>query len=259
LKRRNVLKALHYAKASFSWRKNDVLLVSFPKSGNTWVRYFWINYISQAEWAGKTIDFKTLDNVMPSFGLPNFFNRWRHTSLPKAVASHWTYGPYFSRPKRVFIIRDPRDVMVSYFHYINAKANQPDFVSFSEFIRTSRFGLEAWARHFLSWRDKADYIIKYEDLKSNDIAEFKRMFEHLGISYNEEHLIKAAEASRFDNFRKVEATMGHSKPEANKGEFKFTRKGIVGDYKNYFLEEDERYYYSILQKYNLTNAYLKDE
>lgn len=247
----NINRVIHYSKAMFSWKKDDVLLASFPKSGNTWVRYFWLNYISQAEMNGEVIDFKTLDHIMPSFGLSNFFSPWEYKSLPKAAASHWRYGFYFRIPKKVLIIRDPRDVMVSYFHFINGKKDLPEIKNFSFFIRDVQYGLPAWFRYYTNWLKMADVVLRYEELKNDDIGEFEKMFDGLNLSYDKRWLTEAAKASRFERFKKIEMTFGHSKPDSNKEGFQFARKGEVGDYLNYFSEMDLLYYKDQCVKYNL--------
>ncbi len=240
----------HFTKAYFALKSEDIILASFPKSGNTWVRFFLSNLISENELEGREISFKTLDNMMPSFGTATIFEKWPY-QLPRFIKTHLKYGPYLHKPKKILIIRDPRDVMVSYFHYVNNLKIYPTFELFSDFIRNPDFGLERWLRHWKSWESNYDYLIKYESLKENDTETFKAVLNHFKIPFVEENLNRAVEKSRFKNFRKVEKKYGHTKPGEAGDSFTFTRKGIVGDYMNHFSEEDLRYYQQFCKKHNI--------
>ena len=60
---KKVRKAL-FANEELEIRKNDVYLVSFPKSGNTWMRFLLINYLFNKE--QKKLTYNDLENYLPS-------------------------------------------------------------------------------------------------------------------------------------------------------------------------------------------------
>ena len=99
-------------------RNNDVLLASFPRSGNTWMRFLLCNLISLCEWDGKRVDFPLLNKTMPEFGVNNLLDEWSHATIPRVIKTHKSFLPIFRNKRSVGIIRDPRDVMVSYYHYM---------------------------------------------------------------------------------------------------------------------------------------------
>ena len=238
----------HYIKAVKRLTKNDVILVSFPKSGNTWIRNIIANYLGQKEMGKDIITFKELDDIMPSFGNEIFFKEWNF-KIPKFSATHLQFFPFFKKCRNVLVIRDPRDVMVSYFHYINRKKGEYMFPTLFDLLIHPKLGLEAWFKHTISWSGKIDFLIVYEEVLEDDISVINNLFTVLRVEYDSEVLEKAVENSRFDTFKMIEETYGHSKPENNKEGFHFARKGKSGDYKNHFDDKCYALYTDILKKY----------
>lgn len=241
-------RAPHYIKVLAKLKTKDVILVSYPKSGNTWVRNIIANYIGITELDKKEITFKELDEIMPGLGRDNYFKPWPYL-IPKFCATHFKYLFFFKKTRNVLVIRDPRDVMVSYFYYINNKKNDYYFDDLFDLLIHPEFGLENWFKHTNSWMNKVDFVIVYEEMLDNDTLIIQEMFDLLTIKYNEEILHKAIKNSRFDKFKKIEETHGHSNPETIKEEFKFARKGISGDYINHFDDKCYQYYEAALKKY----------
>ncbi len=139
-----IQKTVRYAQGIVGLQENDIILTSFPKSGNTWVRFFLCNLISICEWEGKTVDFTTLDQTMPELGIDNLLRPWKHDTVPRIVKTHKHFWSIFLNHKIILIVRDPRDVMVSYYHFETTKERPRFKGTFSEFIRhrkreTARF------------------------------------------------------------------------------------------------------------------------
>ena len=77
----------------------------------------------------------------------------------------------------------------------------------------------------------------------------RQCLKKFDIAYKEENLLQAIENSRFKNFKKIEQTYGHSRPDENESDFSFARKGEAGDYKNHFNEKCHNLYDQLLKKY----------
>lgn len=233
----------------------DVILTSFPRSGNTWVRFFFCNLISLIYWDGKIVNFEILDETMPEFGVNNLLNSWTYTKLPRIVKTHKSYLPFFSGKKTIMIMRDPRDVVVSYYYFSSNKKTINFDGTFSEFIRHKRLGLESWFRYHKSWENIDKEIFNYENLKDNAHREFSRILNFLEISIPESVVSEAIIRSRFEKVKQNEDRVKHYKETENKEGFTFARKGSSGDWVNYFSEEDLSYYNSLVKKYCLHNFY----
>src|SRR6266508_3831194 len=96
----------------------DAFVVSFPKSGRTWIRVFYFAYL--AKLTGR--EFSWSSNAFPEFQKIVFtHDRWEHRLLPgwwDFIRGKHLVPPLARRKKKiVLIVRDPRDVVVSlHFH-----------------------------------------------------------------------------------------------------------------------------------------------
>src|SRR5258708_8153953 len=82
---------------------DDIFLVSYPRSGNTWARFLLGNLIYQDD----PITFSNLESRIPEI----YFNRdrfLRELPRPRMLKSHECFQPHY--PRVIYIVRDPRDV-----------------------------------------------------------------------------------------------------------------------------------------------------
>src|SRR5260370_21131655 len=147
---------------------DDVFLVSYPRSGNTWTRFLLGNLIDQND----PVTFSNIESRIPEI----YFNRdrfLRQLHRPRMLKSHECFQPHY--PRVIYIMRDPRDVAVSFYHH-NVKArNIPDNYPMASFV--PRFIAAEFDHMFGSWRDNVlswmtlrgdspDFLmLRYEDLK----------------------------------------------------------------------------------------------
>src|SRR5438270_613556 len=89
----------------------DVLLVSYPRSGNTWLRFLLANALRPAQVA----TFADVGAVVPDiYDEPD--RDLLRRPVPRVLKSH---EPFDERYRRVlYLVRHPADVAVSYYHYL---------------------------------------------------------------------------------------------------------------------------------------------
>jgi Sulfotransferase domain len=212
----------------------DIFIVGYPRSGNTWFE----NLVLSAVYG---VDPRWMPNglaqeLVPYFAFPGDLysprKYYRRYATPMLFHSHALPRPECRRV--VYLLRDGRDVLVSYWHYREALDGvEYDFLTFvSEiFLYPCR-----WEQHVSAWLDNPFgaqvLVVKFEDLIQEPVRELKRFCEFAGISRDIGHLIGSAEAASFQNSRNRELRMGHGWPDYPFPRDKsFFRRGKIGSYK----------------------------
>jgi hypothetical protein len=115
--------------------------------------------------------------------------------------------------KVIYLVRDPRDVAVSEYHFdLKKRYIEPD-VTLEQFVKrfikgeTSPYG--SWWEHAASWiaarqGNPAFLLVRYEDLLSDPIGETGKIAEFLGIQAGPDRLEAAVQRSSADQMRKLE-------------------------------------------------------
>lgn len=238
-----------YTTGVLSLRRSDVILSSYPRSGSTWIRFILCNLISLSEWNGRRIDFSILNDTMMELGNNNLLQSWPYsTTIPRVVKTHLKYIPLFYRNRSIGVIRDPRDTMVSYYHY--KKDRQCEFRgTFHEFLRHPDFGLSSWFEHYQSWRERWTLVIQYENIRENTHREVRNILHLLEADNLPESIVhEAIRRSDIRNIRSIDDLPERAKPNI---QAQFARSGRTEQWPFYFSDEDLRYYSELLEKYNV--------
>lgn len=213
----------------------DIFLVSYPRSGNTWVRFLLANLMKSE---GESIDFHNVHEYVPEIGRNN--DLIKEMPSPRIIKSH---TPKRNYPRVIYLVRDGRDVYVSYFHY---RLNQlPDGYTFQKFLRREDHFPCLWSDHVKSWlysdEKNLDLIkIYYEDLLQNTAMELKKIVDFTGINTFEARIKEAVNASNIDRMREIDQKKGR---KYNLTDTKnFIRKGVHGDWHTYFTDSDKDYF-----------------
>lgn len=239
-------KSIYYGRGLLSLNADDVLLASFPKSGNTWVRFFLCNLISLEELDCQVVGFPLLDATMPELGRPELLQSWPYRTLPRVVKTHHSLLPSLRNRRHIVVYRDPRDVMVSMYHYVRRKRIHYRDISLESVVYDRRRGLQAWFEWHERWKQsKAQGIwVAYESLKLDPEAEFSRILRFLHVEAPEQVFKEAIKRSSIESVRRSEKTHGYSKPDENRDGFTFARSGENGQWEGLFsksmLAEFER-------------------
>ncbi len=220
----------------------DSALISFPKSGRTWVRFMLasVGVETKYDHAGaETRDGRTFEQIR---GRP----------------AKW------SKRRIVFLFRDPRDTAVSSYFQASKRLKEGRRFrgSLDEFIRDPRFGIEKIARFNLLWLESAplfrDFMsVSYRGLQSDTQGELSRIVEFItGAQADESRVRRAVEDGAFDNMRRLELALGPAKDRRSRlgggdtsdSESLKARRGKVGGWSDYFSAEDSAYADAVLER-----------
>uniref|UniRef100_A0A0N5A6K8 Sulfotransfer_1 domain-containing protein n=1 Tax=Parastrongyloides trichosuri TaxID=131310 RepID=A0A0N5A6K8_PARTI len=222
-------------------REDDIFVVSFPKSGNTWCRHIALQLVNNDYYNGFVDQFYE-SPIIECFGGDVI----ELLSSPRILKTHFDYEDIPKGGKYIFAIRNPKDVIVSYYHHHkNFEHYQFSNGNFNLFFDLFMKGqneygcyfeyLKGWLQHL---KDDNVLFIKYEDMCKDLESYVKKIGNFIGgnavDSINDEEKLKhIVDNSKIENMQKgvpqivIETTMNP----------KFFRKGGSRDWKNYMSRE----------------------
>jgi len=227
---------LHRPGRSLLILPDDIFLVSFPKSGNTWTRFLLANLVRPDTPA----TFANIHQLIPD---PSGTSKREFSRVPRPriIKSHDPFDPRF--PRVIYIVRDPRDVALSQYHYHRMRKKLADESPVSEFVtrfiagKTCPHG--SWGENVLTWvatrrGDPRFLLLRYEDMVADTPRELRKIADFIGMSADSERIQRAVELSSVGHMRKLEQAQGE-KSELIKGSRKdlnFVRAGKSGGWRS---------------------------
>jgi len=240
-------------------QKNKIIVLSgYPKSGTTWATRVIGHLVDcpiKGYWGFNADTFVTEGKDRNS----SFICYKSHMTYTELKNSDWG-----EIDKIIYIIRDPRDVIVSGAYHYNLLPNNFHFLkrfllripfigkfifNFLTKIITHETKLElmancvlngdkryigcksSWKNHVNSFLPKNAHIIKYEDLLQDGFNTSVGILNYLNIPVNSNHINEVIEAQKFENKKK--------EFKKSKELIKYThlRKGVTEEWKKELTDE----------------------
>jgi hypothetical protein len=229
----------------------NVIVVGYPRSGNTWL----------SRLLGDVLDSPVtgIYNAKPlaEEGLDRhgkYVVRQLHlhpvwAECEKAFIS----GTEFCVEKRtkekiICIVRDPRDVCVSVMHYWDLETIEEAYEAMTEGAPPMK-GAGTWNSFITDWIKVSMFLrakgqqripwVRYEDLKKSPQSVLTLLLKKLDL-FEYDYDVRIKGASERQEFKARQAEIKTSPHRFNYGktiQLKSMRKGIVGDWRNFFSEE----------------------
>ena len=170
----------------------DVFLVSYPRSGNTWLRFLLANALRPEPPA----TFATFGEVVPDI----------YDEPDRALLRR-------PEPRVLYVVRHPADVAVSYYHYLIKMRVIPPGHDVDRFVASFVSGglddFGRWGDHVTGWLDaregESDFVlVRYEDVLDDPGEALAAAVELIGADVDDVTMAAAVERSRADELRRLE-------------------------------------------------------
>ena len=244
---------------SYRHHKTDCYLISFPKCGRTWLRLIIGKYIEerfklQSVPKADILELTPLSKYNSEIPLIQV----THDDRPdlKKPAEIEKNKKKYRKKKVLFLVRDPRDVVVSQYFQLLKRERKIEEIGISEFIRLEKGSLNSIIRFYNVWYENREIpkdflIVKYEDLhtqfyKEKRLDELTRILKYIGFEHVDMALLSLiAKYAAFDNMKKLERR-GEFESEYKRlnpideddDESYKTRRGKIGGYHDYCDKKD---------------------
>jgi Sulfotransferase domain len=191
-------------------RSADVAVVSFPKSGRTFLRVL-LSHLYHLKYGldkRLLLEFDNLHRLDASIPRVLFTHDGDAMRTPEDIA---VSGFLYSGKSVIFLARHPADIAVSRFYHLQNRSRDAARIKLSQqpledFIWT-RFGgipsitafLNAW--HKVATGHKSFSLCRYEDLLEKPAESLQCLSSFLGIGASLQQIHEAIEFSSFENMR----------------------------------------------------------
>jgi len=231
----------------------QVWVIGFPKSGNTWLSYL-LSYAYNLPFFNFG-DPKGRPQKAWVDELTGGENAWAAlTGFDSVQKTHkYPHDVPHQGGLVVYAIRDPRDVYVSYHHFMRSP-NARIWGRLRYYIlgllgkpRQIEWFLEQWQRHLEIWLPHVDVMVSYDRLLAEGAPYLVKCFQG-GPGEMDETLA----ASALDQFSFEKMSGGRKAGNEKQGSF--FRKGISGDWKNFLSPGEAAGFEIALKKYQEVSA-----
>ncbi|UYV81140.1 hypothetical protein LAZ67_20000142 [Cordylochernes scorpioides] len=253
-------------------REDDIIVATFPKCGTTWTQNIVFLILNKGKAFDNIDDFLVKTPFLELCGADAVENMPR----PGAIKIHFPFNkaPFSSSAKYIYVARNPKDTCVSFYHHtLNISPYEFDgsFDDFFEIFFNSQNDYGDYFDHVLSWyehrNDPNVLFLTYEELKFNAKDSVLKIAKFLGEEYEKmlienpdimDNVLKHSSVEEMRKTVEIDPSEPPPPPEllpsglrhmnqyiedrelAPLTSLDLVRKGIVGDWKNNFNEEQAK-------------------
>ena len=187
-----------------------VWLASYPRSGNTWLRFLLSTYL-----LGAVRSSREMEGRIPNLHRGNAGHARDHD--PKLVKTHRPWGPRHPLAGEtrgcIYLIRHPKDVLLSNLNYFKLQGEAVEDRAFAlDFIDNGglawwRTELGTWEEHARSWIEAPELprlVVRYEAMRAEPRAALARVVRFLGLPEKPERIDRAVRDCELSRLRRLE-------------------------------------------------------
>jgi len=196
---------------SLAVRPNDTFLVSYPRSGNTWTRFLIANLL----YPNDAVSFANIERLIPDCEAHSNLYLTRLRS-PRVIKSHEYFDHRYCRV--IYIVRDPRDVALSYYNFQRKYRQIPDEYPLTQYVsdfvagRINSADWGTWAENVGTWLVREGQpgflLLRYEDMMADPTRALAKVAHFFNLEPAADLLATAVERSSAPRLRELERSQG---------------------------------------------------
>lgn len=233
--------------------KKNIVIVGYPKSGTTWLSRLMAELIEcplVGDWGFNEIQALYKEGEERDANYQCFKSHHTFDQLTQVADD-----PIF---KVIYIVRDPRDIVISGMHYFNFSSRTKNILKKLKKGANSRFKFSeenkkkrmihavlkgdkkvnqwlehSWKFHLNDYKKKAVLLVKYEDLLNNPQQVCDTILNYIEVKKKSAHILESINKQSFEKRKSA------SKPKDHPMLKKIIRKGGQGYWKTQFSEKEK--------------------
>ncbi|XP_781492.3 sulfotransferase 1A1 [Strongylocentrotus purpuratus] len=261
----SVLPSTIDAMETFEVRPDDIFVNTYPKSGTHWImeiigliladgypdkidRTLWSSCIEMINIGINKLPKTRAEELTNPINMTPFLDVVVKAPSPRVIQTHLRFKllptNLLKRAKVVYLARNPKDVVNSYFNFIgNTRAfdNAPYDKVAEAFMEEQNFRWGSWFDHVMAaWklRDEENILFMfYEDMQKEPVKSIEQVAKFLGRPLSEETLQRVLEHSSFKGMSQTYRKAAEEAAKSGGIDFtapSFLKKGTSGQWKSRF-------------------------
>ena len=225
-----------------------IWIASYPKSGNTWVRF-----IITAAIYGQIPGSALIEGAIPDiYRGKSVWDYWQHAPI-KMAKTHFEAGTHFqlSRDLRgkighqraIYVYRNPLDVACSFVRFESFSSQLIDsFIEMGGVVSYYDQGFGWWADNIMTWREamlpEDILMLSFENLLKDPATETEKILRFVGLPAAPENIAQVVRDCDFNNLKNLEnaerasATPGFFANHAAQYQGNFMKEGRFGVFRD---------------------------
>ncbi|XP_076427843.1 sulfotransferase 2A1-like isoform X3 [Peromyscus maniculatus bairdii] len=200
-------KILEESRDKFVIRDEDTVILTYPKSGTNWLieTVCLIQTKGNPKWIQSVPIWERSPWIETQNGYPLLINKEGPRLMSSHLPIHLFPKSFFSsKAKAIYVIRNPRDVLVSgyFFWYKSNLIKKPEsLTTYFEWFLKGNVVYGSWFEHtrdWLSMRERDNFLVlSYEDMKKNTRGTVEKICDFLGMKLEPDELDLVLKYSSF--------------------------------------------------------------